>query len=128
MRQMCSRSCTRSSVRSIHAVVGAELLFGVHASGEPKAVRKRIIDRFKPHRLIVPDAVDLFVAGDAIRTLAEQAGLHPELEQRNFWNDVVIAVSCRRRGAVLLSRDADHVRIAAVVGHSHSDTFPRARG
>nr|MBA3345196.1 hypothetical protein [Gemmatimonadales bacterium] len=93
-----------------------------------KAVRKRIIARFKPDRLIIPDAADLLAAGDAIRTLAAQAGAHPELEQRNFWNDVVIAVSCRRRGAVLLSRDADHVRIVAVVGHSHSDTFPRARG
>ncbi len=108
-----------------HAVVGAELLFGAHAPGEPKAIRKRVIDRFKPNRLIVPDAADLFVAGDAIRTLAGQVGPHPELERRNFWNDVVIAVSCRRRGVVLLSRDPDHVRIAEVVGHMHSATFPQ---
>jgi predicted nucleic acid-binding protein len=111
-----------------HAVVGAELLFGAHAPGEPKSIRQRIIDRFKPHRLIVPDAADLFAAGDAIRMLAEQAGPHPELGQRNFWNDVVIAVSCRRRGVMLLTRDPDHVRIAAVVGHTHSARFPSNGG
>lgn len=107
-----------------HAVVGAELLFGAHGQGEPKAIRRRIIDRFKPQRLIVPDAADFFAAGDAIRTLAEAAGPHPELAQRNFWNDVLIAVSCRRRGKVLLTRDPDHARIAAVVGHAHRTTFP----
>ncbi len=111
-----------------HAVVGAELLFGAHGHGEPGAIRKRIIDRFKPQRLIVPAAADLLAAGDAIRKLTEQWGPHPELEQRNFWNDVVIAVSCRRRGTVLLSRDPDHTRIATVVGHAYSATFPTDGG
>lgn len=107
-----------------HAVVGAELLFGAHGRGESKAIRRGIVERFKPQRLIVPDAADFFAAGDAICALAERAGRHPELERRNFWNDVLIAVSCRRRGRVLLSRDPDHARIAAVVGHTHRTTFP----
>lgn len=109
-----------------HAVVGAELLFGAHGRGEPAAIRQRLIDRFKPHRVIVPDAADIFAAGDVIRTLAEERGPHPELERRNFWNDVLIAVSCRRRGVVLLSRDPDHARIASVTGHAYSSTFPMA--
>lgn len=107
-----------------HAVVGAELLFGAHERGEPQAIRQRFIGRFKPQRMIVPDAADLFAAGDVIREMAEQWGPHPELEQRNFWNDVLIAVSCRRRGVVLLSRDPDHARIANVVGHAFSATLP----
>jgi predicted nucleic acid-binding protein len=107
-----------------HAVVGAELLFGAHGRGEPDAIRQRFIDRFKPQRVIVPDAADFYSAGDVIREMTAQWGPHSQLEQRNFWNDVLIAVSCRRRGAVLLSRDPDHARIAPFVGHAHSAAFP----
>ena len=108
----------------LHAVVGAELLMGAHARGEPAAIRKRFIDPFKPQRVLVPDAADLLATGDAVRVMYEKWGVHPELEQRNFWNDVIIAVSCRRRGFVLLSRDPDHARIAPFVGHMYSSTFP----
>jgi predicted nucleic acid-binding protein len=112
------------AVVDFHAIVGAELLMGAHARGEPSAIRKRFINRFKPQRVIVPDAADLLTAGDAIRKMSEQRGIHPELQQRNFWNDVLIAVSCRRRGVILLTRDPDHARIARVVGHAHSAAFP----
>lgn len=107
-----------------HAVVGADLLFGAHGRGEAAAIRQRFVDRFGPRRTIVPDALDLRAAGDAVRAMAEAWGPHPELERRNFWNDVVIAVSCRRRGVVLLSRDPDHERIAPFVGHAFRSTFP----
>lgn len=107
-----------------HALVGAELLFGARGRREPTAIRQRLIDRFKPHRIIALDAGDLLAAGDVIRDMAEEWGPTPELERRGFWNDVLIAVSCRRRGVVLLSRDPDHRRIAPFVGHSFSATFP----
>lgn len=107
-----------------HAVVGAELLFGARGRGEPDAIRQRFVDRFKPNRVIVPDANDILTAGDVIRQMSEQLGRHPELERRNFWNDVLIAVSCRRRGVILLSSDPDHERIAAFVGHEYSPAFP----
>lgn len=58
--------------------------------------------------------------------MREQWGAHQGLEQRNFWNDVVIAVSCRRRGVTLLSTDRDHTRIASFVGHTYSARFPVA--
>jgi predicted nucleic acid-binding protein len=111
-------------VVDFHAVVGAELLFGAHGRGEAAAIRRRFIDPFKPKRVIALDAGDLLAAGDAIRTMSARGGPHSDLQQRNFWNDVLIAVSCRRRGAVLLSRDPDHARIAAVVGHAYAATLP----
>ncbi|HKG93840.1 MAG TPA: PIN domain-containing protein [Gemmatimonadaceae bacterium] len=107
-----------------HALVGAELLVGAHAAGEPRAIRQRFIDPFKPARVIVPDAADLLRAGDVVREMSGRRGPHPELERRAFWNDVLIAVSCRRRGAVLLTNDADHARIAEFVGHAWRADFP----
>jgi len=112
------------AVVDFHAVVGAELLFGAHGRAEAAAIRRRFIDPFKPKRVIALDAGDLLAAGDAIRVMSARGGPHPELQQRNFWNDVLIAVSCRRRGAILLSRDPDHARIAAIVGHAYAATFP----
>jgi len=107
-----------------HSIVGAELLFGAHGRNEAAAIRRRFVDRFQPHRVIVPDASDILTSGDVIRRMAEKVGPHPELAQRNFWNDVLIAVSCRRRGVQLLSIDPDHARIAPFVGHSFSADFP----
>jgi len=72
----------------------------------------------------LPDAMDLLAAGDAIRLLRSRNGDHPEHAQRDFWNDVIIAVSCRRRGRVLISRDQDHARIAAVVRHHVLTALP----
>ena len=107
-----------------HALVGAELLFGAADAAESAAIRQRLVDRFKPNRVVVPDAADLLLAGDTIRSLRERDGPHPEHERRHFWNDVVIAVSCRQRGRVLVSRDQDHGRIAAVVKHQVLTTLP----
>jgi predicted nucleic acid-binding protein len=107
-----------------HAVVGAELLVGASDAAEAAAIRRRLVDRFKPERLLVPDAADLFAAADAIRALRARHGDHPEHARRNFWNDVVIAATCRRRGRVLVSRDRDHARIAAVVDHRVLTALP----
>lgn len=107
-----------------HALVGAELLVGASGAAEATAIRQRLIDRFKPERLLVPDAADLLAAGDAVRRMRDRGGDHAEHAQRNFWNDVVIATSCRRRGRVLISRDRDHARIAAVVKHRVRSALP----
>lgn len=107
-----------------HALVGAELLVGAGDGAESTAIRQRLIDRFKPGRVLVPDADDLLAAGDALRMLRDRDGAHPEHERRNFWNDVIIAVSCRRRGRALVSRDQAHARIAPVVKHRVLTALP----
>lgn len=108
----------------VHAFVGAELVLGASGPAEVTAIRQRIVDPSKPGRLLVPDAADLLAAGDVMRTLRSHHGDHPEHARRNFWNDVIIATSCRRCGRVLISRDRDHERIAAVVGHQVISALP----
>lgn len=110
-----------------HALVGAELLVGALSAAEAVAIQQRVIDRFTPARLIGLDVSDMLAAGEALRLLRQRFGPHPEHDQRSFWNDVLIAVSCRRRGAVLISRDHDHARIAEVVKHTVVTTLGGAR-
>ena len=107
-----------------HALVGAALLLGAADAAEATVIRQRLVDRFKPARVLVPDAADLLAAGDALRALRERDGAHPEHERRAFWNDLLIAVSCRRQGRVLISQDRDHERIAPVVKHRVLPTLP----
>jgi predicted nucleic acid-binding protein len=114
----------RVTAVDFHALVGAELLIGAAGVAEATAIRQRLVDRFRPARLLVPDTVDLLAAGDAVRLLRERDGDHPEHARRSFWNDVVIAASCRRRGRVLISRDQDHARIAEVIKHRVLTALP----
>jgi predicted nucleic acid-binding protein len=116
----------RVAAVDFHALVGAELLIGAVDAAAAAAIRQRLVDRFKPARVLVPDRDDVLAAGDAVRVLRDRDGAHPEHERRNFWNDVLIAVSCRRRGRVLVSRDRDHERIARVVKHRVITTLPDA--
>ena len=76
--------------------------------------------------MIVPDPAGLLSAGDAIPATGARWGAHPRLAGRDFGNVVLIAVSFRRRGAVLLSRDADRSAIAQFVGRSYSPVLPVA--
>jgi predicted nucleic acid-binding protein len=107
-----------------HALVGAELLLGAADAAEATAIRQRLVDRYKPARVLVPDAADLLAAGDALRALRQRDGAHPEHERRAFWNDLLIAVSCRRQGRALVSQDRDHERIAPVVKHRVLTSLP----
>ncbi|AHG93270.1 PilT protein domain protein (plasmid) [Gemmatirosa kalamazoonensis] len=114
----------RVAAVDFHALVGAELLIGAVDAAAAAAIRRSLVDRFKPARVLVPDCDDVLAAGDALRALREKDGAHPEHERRSFWNDVLIAVSCRRRGRVLVSRDRDHDRIALVVKHRVVASLP----
>jgi predicted nucleic acid-binding protein len=120
------RLAARVAAVDFHALVGAELLIGAVDAAAATAIRQRLVDRFKSARIVVPDRDDLLAAGDALRALRVRDGAHPEHERRSFWNDVLIAVSCRRRGRVLVTRDRDHERIARVVQHRVVTALPES--
>jgi len=108
-----------------HTVVAAELAIGARSSREQRAVRNLTLDRFKGERLIVPTATDWWSAGQALMTLHRRFGDHSDFTRRSFWNDVVIACSCRSRGAILITSDlADHARIQPVVKHAYVPPYP----
>ena len=108
-----------------HSVVVSELAIGAQSLQEQHAVRHLTLDRFKGERLIVPTAADWWSAGQALMKLYHQLGDHPEFTRRSFWNDVIIACSCRSRGAILITSDlSDHARIQSVVKHAYVAPYP----
>jgi predicted nucleic acid-binding protein len=107
---------THVAAVDLPALVGAELLIGAVDAAAATAIRQRLVDRFKPARVLVPDADDLLAAGDALRALRDRDGVHPEHERRNFWNDVLIAPA---RASAHLAGPRPHA-------HHVGSTTPRA--
>ena len=94
----------------LHSVVVAELLAGGPGPGERAAVVKQLM--YITKNLITPSHDDWAFAGNAVRILGGDA----VTTRRSFWNDVLIATSCARAGATLLtSNKADFARIRRVV-------------
>jgi predicted nucleic acid-binding protein len=56
--------------------------------------------------VLAPTHADWIAAGDALQQLGGDAAT----KGRSFWNDLLIAASCARSGAMLLTRNADDFR------------------
>lgn len=94
----------------LHSVVVAELLAGGEGQGE-RAATVQHLQRIA-EELITPTHDDWAFAGNAVRIL----GGDSVTMRRSFWNDVLIATSCARAGATLLtSNTADFARIRRVI-------------
>ena len=94
----------------LHSVVVAELLAGGPGLNERAAFIQQLLRTSTG--LITPTHDDWAFAGNAVRILGGDA----VTTHRSFWNDVLIATSCARAGATLLtSNKADFARIRRVV-------------
>lgn len=94
----------------LHSVVVAELLAGGPGPGERAAFIQQLLRTSTG--LITPSHDDWAFAGNAVRILGGDA----VTARRSFWNDVLIATSCARVGATLLtSNKADFARIRRIV-------------
>jgi predicted nucleic acid-binding protein len=95
---------------AVSSVVVSELLIGLRE-------RRRAADMIRllvaaSDALVTPNHEDWLVAGDALRVL----GGHAATKRRSFSNDVLIAASCLRAGATLVtSNAADFRRIRKVI-------------
>ncbi len=101
---------TRGAVVGLHSVVVAELLAGGRGQGERAAVIRELTRITKD--VITPTHDDWSFAGNALRVLGGDA----VTTRRSFWNDLLIATSCARVGATLLtSNKGDFARIRRAV-------------
>jgi predicted nucleic acid-binding protein len=89
----------------LSSVVLAELLIGVRPTDRARLVRW-VTDGIDEASLLTPAHADWGAAGDALQRLGGDAAT----KGRSFWNDLLIAASCARVGATLLTRNADDFR------------------
>lgn len=99
-------------VRYFSAVVGMELRVGATMLPARRALDQLIRAYRVGGRIIAPDAEMFDQAGRALQRLRESGR---EVRRASLVNDVLIALTARSIGAMLLTADEDYRAIAAIV-------------
>lgn len=111
-RRVASRAAEMGETLLVSSVVAAELMAGAVTERDRRVVDRLVTEAATPHRLLVPSHEDWVRAGRALVDLGGDA----VTTRRSFWNDLLIAASCARVGALLMTRNADDfVRIRRTI-------------
>lgn len=90
----------------LSSVVLAELLIGVTTGAERRRLMAATTGAVASEHVLTPTDADWRRAGDALNQLGGDA----VTRGRSFWNDLLIAASCARVGAMLVTRNVDDFR------------------
>lgn len=91
---------------AVSSVVVAELLVGARSARDREELVAEVLGPVDGDRLLTPTHGDWETAGDALRRL----GGDRVTSRRSFWNDLLIAASCARTDATLVTSNRDDFR------------------
>lgn len=98
----------------LSVVVAQELRAGVRQPADRKALERNLLSVFeRASRLVTPSAQAWQRSGDVLAAMAKQEGLKGARVSKAFANDILLAVSCREAGCVLVTenvRDFSRIR------------------
>jgi predicted nucleic acid-binding protein len=98
----------------LSVVVAQELRAGVRQPADGKALERHLLSVFaRASRLVTPSAEAWHRSGDVLAAMAKQEGLELARVSKAFANDILLAVSCREAGCVLVTenvRDFSRIR------------------
>lgn len=103
-----------SPFEHLSVIVAQELRAGVKRAQDRKALDRNVLTIFKrAGRTITPSADAWHRSGDLLADMARQEGLEIARVSKAFANDILIALSCREAGCVLVTeneRDFSRIR------------------
>jgi len=95
-------------------IVAQELRAGVQRPLDRKALERNVLKVFqRANRTVTPSADAWHRSGDVLAEMARQEGLEIARVSKTFANDVLLALSCREAGCVLVTdneRDFQRIR------------------
>lgn len=98
----------------LSVVVAQELRSGIRRSQDGKTLERHVLHVFeRASRLITPSADAWHSSGDLLAEMARKEGLDTARLSKAFANDVLLALSCREAGCVLVTdnqRDFQRIR------------------
>lgn len=110
----------------LSSVVVQELRAGVRSVDDRRALERHVLDPFaRRGRLVTPSARAWDLSGDVLAALVKSGGLDLGRVSKAFGNDVLLALSCREAGVVLVTDNGrDFERIARVARFDFTGPWP----
>ena len=118
-----------SPLEHLSVIVAQELLAGVRRPQDRKELERNVLKVFtRAGRTIVPSSDAWHRSGDVLAEMARQEGLEIARVSKAFANDVLLALSCREAGCVLVTdNDRDFRRIRRFVPFDFTKPWPGGR-
>jgi len=109
------------------AVVAQELIAGTHRTSDRRKLERHVLAAYRRRgRVITPSRRVWEESGAILADLERRQGLELQRVSKAFGNDILIAVSCREAGCVLVTDNTrDFERIARVSSFRFVEPFPR---
>jgi predicted nucleic acid-binding protein len=110
----------------LSVVVAQELRAGVTRGRDRKALERNVLGVFeRAGRTFAPTANAWHRSGDVLSDMARKEGLEIGRVSKSFANDVLLALSCREAGCVLVTgNDRDFHRIRRYVPFEYVKPWP----
>ncbi|MBI3402681.1 MAG: PIN domain-containing protein [Acidobacteria bacterium] len=110
----------------LSVVVAQELRAGIRRAVDLRLLERLVLDVFeRTGRTIVPSAGAWLKSGDVLSEMARKDGLEVGRVSKAFANDVLLALSCREAGCILVTDNArDFQRIRAHVAFEFTKPWP----
>jgi predicted nucleic acid-binding protein len=110
----------------LSVVVAQELRAGVKRPRDRKALERNVLTIFeRAGRTLTPSADAWHRSGDLLAAMARQEGLEIARVSKAFANDVLLALSCREAGCVLVTdNERDFQRIRRFVQFDFTNPWP----
>ncbi|MEO8255902.1 MAG: PIN domain-containing protein [Acidobacteriota bacterium] len=113
----------------LSAVVAQELRAGVTRERDRKALERHVLSVFeRSGRTLAPSAAAWHQSGDLLSDMARRDGLEVGRVSKSFANDVLLALSCREAGCVLVTEnDRNFQRIRRFLPFDYVKPWPAGR-
>ena len=90
----------------LSAVVAQELRAGIRRPSDRRALERHVLGVYeRVGRLITPSASAWNRSGDVLAAMMRDEGLELPRVSRSFSNDILLALSCREAGCVLITEN-----------------------
>lgn len=103
----------RAPFEYLSAVVAQELRAGIQDPKDRRALERHVLGIYeRVGRLVTPSAAAWHRSGDVLATMMRDEGLELAQVSKAFANDLLLALSCREAGCVLVTENGrDFARI-----------------
>lgn len=114
----------------LSAVVAQELRAGARSTPARRLLERQVLEPFvRRDRVVTPSARAWHESGDLLADMAVDEGLDVSRVSKAFGNDVLLALSCREAGVVVVTdNERDFERIRRRVRFAFVGPWPSPRG